>query len=183
MLPKAVGNVQFLLPRLWLQHVIGSPNPTSGSSACTNILQNFLHWFTQGLKKIHVSNIYQIPTLCKALCQFRVITYKVTGDIVQIATWKQRMAINGFIWFQLRLQAWSQKKKVGWETWLLHLLGCVTLSKFLTSLFLVKEKVAWITLRSSFQDLKTLKLANQEKLFFFFFFKSHSVGSMKKIEM
>ena len=45
--------------------------------------------------------------------------------------------------------------------------------------------MAWITLRSSFQDLKILKLANQERvlllLLLLFLPKSHSVGSMKKI--
>ena len=55
----------------WLQHVIGSLNPHLVALLVLSILQISLHWFTQGLKKIHVSNIYQIPTLCKALCQFR----------------------------------------------------------------------------------------------------------------
>ena len=38
--------------------------------------------------------------------------YIVTGNIVQIFHMK---AMNGYQWFhiQLRLQAWSQKKKVG----------------------------------------------------------------------
>lgn len=41
--------------------------------------------------------------------------------------------------------------------------------------------MAWIILRSSFQDLKILKLANQERVYIYFLPKSHSVGSMKKI--
>ena len=56
------------------------------------------------------------------LCASLGDPYKVTGDIVQIFHMKAK---NGYQWFhmvQLRLQAWSQKKKGRLKPWLLHLL-------------------------------------------------------------
>lgn len=59
----------------WLQHVLWSPNEHLATPLIFSNLQASLHWFTQGLKKkkntnTHLSNIYQIPTLHEALCQF-----------------------------------------------------------------------------------------------------------------
>lgn len=60
----------------WLQHVLSSPSSHLAALRVLSNSQISLHWFTQGLKKkkthpnIHLSSIYQIPTLHKAVCQF-----------------------------------------------------------------------------------------------------------------
>jgi len=100
----------------WLQHVTESPNPHLAALFVLSILQISLHWFTQGLKKKKF--MYQTfirYLLYVKLCASFGEPYKVTGGTVQIFHIK---AMNGYQWFhmvQLRLQAWSQKKRVGWS--------------------------------------------------------------------